>query len=167
MAEKSEAREFFVDSNFQKMARRPGGVPREKAIERAQAKIEEMKPAFSEWLDEELQKLEAAIRQLEGNPGDTAHLDGTDRCSRQLGDVGATMGYELLTFIANNLCGILNAIKAGADYDKEMIDCHVSALHLSRQEPYRSMRPEQVPELTRGLRRTAELAGTVVERATK
>jgi hypothetical protein len=29
------------------------------------------------------------------------------------------------------------------------------------------MRPEQVPELTRGLRRTAELAGTVVERATK
>jgi hypothetical protein len=161
MADKTDAREFFVDSNFQKMARRPGGPPREQAIERAQAQIDDMKPAFANWLDQELQELDAAVQQLD------LSLDTADQSARQLRDVGATMGYELLTFIANNLCEVLSAIKAGADYDQEMIDCHLNALHLSRQEPYRGMRPEQVPELTRGLRRTAELAGNGLDRADK
>ena len=38
------------------------------------------------------------------------------------------MGFELVTFIANNFCDILDAIKAGAPYDKNMIDCHIDAL---------------------------------------
>jgi len=35
-----EARLFFVDTRFQKMARRPGGVPRDRAIEQAQKYID-------------------------------------------------------------------------------------------------------------------------------
>ena len=37
-----EARVFSVETRFQKMARRPGGVPRDQAIEKAAAKIEEL-----------------------------------------------------------------------------------------------------------------------------
>jgi hypothetical protein len=75
-----------------------------------------------------------------------------------LRDVGGTMGYELVSFIASNFCHILDAIKAGAAYDKDMIDCHMDALLLARTEQYRHLTPDQVPEMASGLRRVVELA---------
>lgn len=68
------------------------------------------------------------------------------------------MSFELITFVANNLCEILDAIKAGAVYDKDMIDCHINAFFLARTDQYRHLRPEQVPEMASGLRRVVELA---------
>jgi hypothetical protein len=98
------------------------------------------------------------VRRLASNPTDTAILDRTQEACCQLRDVGATMGFELVTFVANNFCDILDAIKAGAPYDKNMIDCHMDALALARTEHYRNLRPEQVPEMTSGLRRVVEMA---------
>jgi hypothetical protein len=46
MAAKSDARVFPVVTRFQKMARREGGVSRDKAIEQAQIQIEEVKSNF-------------------------------------------------------------------------------------------------------------------------
>ena len=59
MAEQSEPRPqyFPVDTRFQQLARRPGGVTRERAIESAQRHIEELKTDFGDWLDRELQEL--------------------------------------------------------------------------------------------------------------
>ena len=42
----------------------------------------------------------------------------------------------------------------------ESIVCHLDALLLSRQRPYRNMKPDQVPELTSGLRRVADFVTT-------
>lgn len=42
----SPVRMFPVETQFQKLARREGGVPRDKAIEQANANIEEIKPGF-------------------------------------------------------------------------------------------------------------------------
>ncbi len=149
---------FSVDSRFQQLARRPGGVTRERAIEIAERHIEELKPDFGDWLDRELQDLAGSIRQLDANPGNAAMLDRAEQACGQLRDVGATMGYELLSFIASNFCHILDAIKAGAAYDKDMIDCHMDALLLARTEQYRHLTPDQVPEMASGLRRVVELA---------
>jgi chemotaxis protein histidine kinase CheA len=149
---------FSVESRFQQLARRPGGVTRERAIESAQREIEELKTDFGDWLDRELQDLAGSIRQLDANPGKAAMLDRAEQACGQLRDVGATMGYELLSFIASNFCHILDAIKAGAAYDKDMIDCHMDALLLARTEQYRHLTPDQVPEMASGLRRVVELA---------
>jgi hypothetical protein len=153
-----EAHIFYADTRFERMARRPGGVAREQALARAQAQVDEMQSGFSEWLDRELQELSAAIQQAEGSSFDPSWHERAYRSCRQLRDVGATMGYELVTFIANNLCEILDVIKAGTAYDREMINCHVDALLLARTEQYRHLRPEQVPEMASGLRRVVELA---------
>jgi hypothetical protein len=155
---KNEARIFFVDTRFQKMTRRPGGVPREQAIERAQGHINDLKPEFSNWLDQKLQELSAELRQSEGSSFDPSWHERAYRSCCQLRDVGATMGFELVTFIANTLCKILDVIKAGTPYDRDMINCHLDALFLARTEPYRNLRPEQVPEMIGGLRRVVELA---------
>jgi hypothetical protein len=148
---------FPVDTRFQQQARRPGGVTRERAIAVAERHIEALKPDFGGWLDRELQDLSASIRQLAANPGNAALLERAQQTCSQLRDVGGTMGYELVTFVANNFCHVLDAM-AGTAYDKDMIDCHMDALLLARTEQYRRMTPDQVPEMTSGLRRVVELA---------
>lgn len=155
---KHEAHAFFADTRFERMARRPGGLAREQALAGAQAQVDELKPEFANWLDRELQGLSAAIQQSEGSSFDSSWHERAYRSCSQLRDVGATMGYELVTFVADNLCEILDVIKAGTAYDRDMINCHVNALFLAKTEQYRHLRPEQVPEMASGLRRVVELA---------
>jgi hypothetical protein len=126
-----------------------------------------MKPSFIDWLDRELKELSVATRLVTNNPGDTSALERAHEASCQLRDVGGTMGYKLVTFVATNFCGILDAMRAGAPLDKDMIDCHMDALLLARTEPYRHLRPEQLPEMSKGLRRVVELASAIAAREAK
>src|SRR5262245_48626475 len=160
MADESneEARVFSVETRFQRLARRPGGVSRDTALERAQSNIERLKPEFAGWLDHELQDLTVAIRRLEGYPNDVSRIEEAHRRSCQLRDVGTTMGFELVTIISNNVCEILDAIKDGAPYRKDTVDCHLDALPRPSKAPYCHMRPEQMSEMIGGLRRLVEQA---------
>ena len=152
-----EARLFFVDTNFQKMARRPGGVSRDQAIENAQSYlVEETKVSFDDWLDQQLQDLRSAIDEVEDNSPKTDSIDRASFHCRQLRDAGTTCGFELLTFIADSLCVVLDAIKDGAAFEPESVACHIDALTLIKQKSYRRIKPDQLPELTGGLRRVVE-----------
>jgi hypothetical protein len=154
-----EARTFFVDTRFQRLARRPGGVPRDQAIENAQAKIDAGQPEFEAWLDGQLHELVDIVRQVQAGTADPAWSAAIASHCRQLRDVGTTMGFVLLTFVANNLCEMLESANGnGAQCNLELIACHVDALLLARQKQYRKLRPEQLPELSAGLRRVAEFA---------
>jgi hypothetical protein len=169
MSKKSspEAHTFYVDTRFQRLARRPGGVPREQALEGAQANIDESKPEFDIWLDAELQNLAAVVRTAQAGTAAPGWTDDVSFRSRQLRDLGTTMGFVLLTFVANNLCEMLEATPAGHECDMETITCHLDALFLARQEQYRHMRLEELPELTKGLRLVKETASIAAEIAPK
>ena len=152
-----EARLFFVDTRFQKMARRPGGVPRDRAIEQAQKYIDkETKETFDEWLERELEALKGAISELQSGSADPDKLDEACSHCRQLRDVGTTCHFELLTFIADSLCEVLDATKAGAPFDADSVACHVDALMVVKKKSYRGLKPEQLPELTDGLRKVVQ-----------
>jgi hypothetical protein len=151
-----DARIFFVDTRFQRMARRPGGVPRTQALENAQSKIADSTPEFEAWLDRELQALADLMAKVHGRAAEAGWSEAICGHCRQLRDVGTTMGYELLTFVANNLCAILEAAVADDEGNIETIICHIDAMLLARQKQYRHLRPEQVPELSKGLRLVAE-----------
>jgi hypothetical protein len=157
--EKPRAHIFYVDSRFERLARRRGGVPREQALAEAQSQIEALKENFDGWLDEELQQLRAAVIQVEHNPGDAAALDHAERVCSQIRDIGTTMGYQLVTFVAGSLCTILDGLKSGPAYDKDIVECHINALLLVRTDSYRNLRPNQLPEMTSGLHRIVEFAG--------
>jgi len=157
----SEARIFSPKTRFQTMARRPGGVPRGQAVEDAQGKIEEVKLGFEDWLDVELKELIGAVERGKAGEPVAAWIDAAQFQSNQLRDVGTTIGFELLTFIANTLCIILDSIKAGAECNMDSITCHIDALQLIRGKQFRNLRPEQVPELSRGLHRVAESVSIV------
>jgi hypothetical protein len=151
---------FDVETTFQKYARRPGGVPRDRAIKYAMSRVDELKPEFDDWLDKELQALAEAVRKAEEGHEARGWIDTINNHARQLRDVGTTMDSELLTYIAGSLCSVLDEMAAGAKFNKESISCHVDALFLARQRQYRGLKPEQVPELIAGLRQVLEHVST-------
>ena len=151
-----EARIFSPKTRFQTLARRPGGVSRTQAVENAQNRIEEAKLGFDEWLDGELAELIGWIERAKSGEAVEEWIEAAQFHSNQLRDVGTTVGFELLTFIANTLCTILDGIEAGAECNMESLICHIDSLLLIRQKQFRHLRPDQVPELSRGLHRVAE-----------
>lgn len=154
----TEANIFYADTRFERLARRPGGISREEALERAQSAVEELKTDFIEWIDEQYGELSATLAEIVRNPGDKAALERAHEKSAYLRDVGGTMGYTLVTFVATTLCDVLDAYIAGAPFDKNVTDCHMDAFLLARTDEYRHLRPEEVPELAKGLLRVVEVA---------
>jgi hypothetical protein len=148
-----EAREFHVETKFQLMAKRPGGVTRDQALTQAQASVATLKPGFETWLDDEIALLLKVIPKDGDDPKDQRWMATADVHCQHLADVSATMGYEFVSYVASNLCQLFEAVKQGADYRREIMACHVDALLLGRKDKFRRMKPEDVPELTEGLRR--------------
>lgn len=151
-----EAREFHVDTRFQKMARRKGGVPRDKAIKQAEVQLEQVKPQFDEWLEGALQEFAVLIKNVETGAAPADWISDANLRSHQMRDSATTLGFDLLAFIANSLCDILDAIEAGSACNMESIACHIDALMLARKAGYRYLKPEQVPELTKGLHKVVK-----------
>jgi hypothetical protein len=152
----TEARIFLVDTRFQKLARRAGGLSKDKAVERAQDQIEKVKSDFDQWLDNELRELTSLIADAEAGKAEANWIENANARCRQLCDSSGTLGFQLLFFVAGSLCDILDSIEGGAECNMEAIVCHVNALNLAAQKSYRPLHPEQVPELTEGLRRVVQ-----------
>lgn len=154
---KHDAEEFFPDTHFEHMARRPGGLPRDKALAAAQRQVDELKIGFIDWLDRQLKELASALAVFDVDPNDLSQLERADRICGEVRDVGTTVGYAVVTFVAMTLCEVLDSIRAGAVYEKKMIDCHVNALfYIVREQG--NLTQEQIAELTDGLRRIAGIA---------
>jgi hypothetical protein len=151
----NNATEFHVDTRFQKLARRPGGVSREDAIAQAQDKIEDIRPDLDAWLDSELQSLNDLVTAAINSPSSNKWIVDASDHARHLRNVGSTIGFELLTYVADILFNMFQAAANGEEINIEAVKCYVDSLHLARRNEYRHVRPEQVPELTEGLRRVA------------
>jgi hypothetical protein len=153
-----DAETFYAETHFEQMARRPGAPARDEALAAAQLKIDELKVDFFDWLNRQLKELGSALAILDADPSVTSQTERAYHICAQVRDVGTTMGYSLVTFVAKTLCEVLESIRAGAIYEKEMIDCHINALFYVAKEPHRNLTQEQVAELSGGLRRLAGVA---------
>jgi hypothetical protein len=148
-----EAREFHIETKFQQMAKRPGGVTRDQAVSNAQSNVATLKPGFETWLDDEIAQLMKTIPKEGDDLKDPRWMQMADTHCQHLADVSATMGYEFVSYVANNLSLMFDAVAHGADYRRDVMKCHLDALMLGRKDKFRRMKPEDVPELTDGLRR--------------
>jgi hypothetical protein len=150
------ARIFPVDTRFQQLARRTGGVSRNQAIERAEAALDNIKPAFEDFLEREVAGVANMVKDVQAGHEEPGWIETTSFRTRQLRDSAGSLGYELIAFIAGSFCELLDSIEAGSECNMESIVCHVDALMLARQKSYRRMKPDQVPELTKGLQRVVK-----------
>jgi hypothetical protein len=135
-------------------------MSRARAIERAEIEIAEVKVEFDEWLSRELAELTTAFEAARDSQRDPERLAELATRSRQLRDVTATMRFELLSFVGASLSDLLDSISADAEFPIESIACHLDALNLSARPDFRGLRPDEVPELTKGLRRVVKHAST-------
>jgi hypothetical protein len=142
-----------IETRFAKMARREGGVPKSEAVIRAQAEIDKIKPGFYKWLDGEIEEFAGLINHAPSAKADPEWIEHASFCSREVRDSATTFGFELIAFIAGSLCELLDAMATGSECDIEAVICHVDALVLARKKSYRDLKPDQVPDLTKGLRR--------------
>lgn len=137
-----------VTTRFHAQVLRPGGVSREQAIRSAEAQIGELLPQFADWLEREL---EALIRSIPGGLTeakiDDPWIEPAFQHSRAVRDVGATMGFELLSFAANNLCDIFEMVHSGVACPIDTVESQLQALLLAKREVDRA-------RLAEGKRRT-------------
>ncbi len=158
----NQPRTFFVETRFQKMARRPGGLLRDEALRQASANLETLKPQFELSLEPMLQSCIEATRSLNQDFRDPAKIALAFDLCRELRNAAEPMGYQLLSFVCMILCDMLSRIGAGAAYDQEAVECVIDALVLASGPPYNVLSPGQVPELTSGLQRIAERTGATL-----
>ncbi|MBN9061986.1 MAG: hypothetical protein J0H41_06030 [Rhizobiales bacterium] len=151
-----KARVFHVETQLHMQARASGGVSRAQAVKAASMEVDKLKPAFDEWLGQEIAFLvEAVERAKQGAPcGDW--LDVAMIHCRQLHDVGGTMGCELVTLVADLLYKTFEGVAGGAECRLDTIVCYVDALQLVSKDDYRAIGPDQTPDLVAGLRKMAE-----------
>jgi hypothetical protein len=148
---------FPVDTRFHTMVRRPGGIPREQAIEAAEQHLGKLHPGFKEWLDQQLDALTAVIPQTACDVStDDAWINPAYARCRAIRDVAATMGFYLVTFAANHLCEGFETIRSGVEYPFEIVDRDLKALLLARQEADCADRGKQLQKLLDRLEKQRE-----------
>lgn len=140
-----------VQTRFHSMALRPGGATREQAIGSAERVLDTLQPQFADWLDQELRLLITTIPpgQDEITSSDP-WLDAAYQHSRSVRDVGATMGFELLTFAANNLCDIIEIVRSGVECPFDTVESQIQALLLAKREVDRIQLAQRNPQSARG-----------------
>jgi hypothetical protein len=150
-AASAEARIFPVDTNFQRMARRPGGVTRNPAMERAETKIAEVRVDFNKWLMESWPNSQTRLRWRANG---RSIRSGSPTFPTAAGSCATlpTMRFELLSFVAASLCDLLDSINVKDEFPVDTTVCHLNSLTLAARLQFRGLRPEQAPDLTKGLR---------------
>lgn len=154
-------REFPVETNFQRMARRPGGLDRSQAVEAAAVQLDSLTPEYQAWLGEETAGLIRTVAALrESSAVFATQLESAERHCRQIREIAGTMNADLVTFVADSLWSVLAAYRQNAEQCAEPIDCHVDALRLVSRAEYHGKVPTDLPSFTDGLRRVAQFASS-------
>jgi hypothetical protein len=98
------------------------------AIAKAEAALKNLSSNFSQWLQDEVDKLEAA-RQALRTGGVTAHnLEGLYLRAHDLKGLGATYGFPLITRVAASLCLLTEDEEKRAQAPMALIDAHIDAI---------------------------------------
>jgi len=150
-ADKPQPKIFLANTRFETMAKRPGGVPRNDAIKSASSNIDKIKPEAIFWIRKGVVRLDRAIQDTWISADDAARFDAAIELSASLRDVGATIGFPLLSFICQNLCEILETQKSGVKFRKDILDVYRMALMLSAQDEHRDSSPDDLPIFKSGL----------------
>ncbi|NQV81647.1 MAG: hypothetical protein HQ495_13910 [Alphaproteobacteria bacterium] len=149
-----KSRKINKTSRFAIMARRPGGVPREKAMARADARIEELSAKYLDWVAKDLLALETridAVHQLEGARRE--EMDAAYSKSAEIRDLGATFGFPLTTEVADRLCELIDRLRHAGTYSYDALATHLGALQLVCTERFRGKQAADEKPLLDGLSR--------------
>lgn len=150
--EKTEVTGMNVVTRFSAMANRPGGMPRDDALSRAETFIANIEVRYPEWVKSDMTKLVAQVEQIHV---DEAFTDEThEAIYRQAGrirDLGGTFGYDLTTRVGDSLCELIHRLAEGDHYSREALDAHIEALKIVCTPDFKGVPVTGAKELTDSL----------------
>ncbi|WP_372786931.1 Hpt domain-containing protein [Phenylobacterium sp.] len=108
------------------------------AIAKAEAALKSLASNFTQWLADEITKLDAARQQVraEGVTADT--MENLYLRAHDLKGLGTTYGYQLITRIAGSLCRLIDDKDKRASTPLELVDAHIDAIKAAVRDDIRS-----------------------------
>ena len=104
------------------------------AIAKAEAALKSLSGNFTQWLNDEIAKLENA-RQAIRDAGQTAEtMESLYLRAHDLKGLGATYGFPLITRIAGLLCRHIDDKSKRLDVPMSLIDAHIDAIKTAARD---------------------------------
>ena len=108
------------------------------AIAKAEAALKSLASNFTQWLADEITKLEGA-RQVVRTEGVTAEtMENLYLRAHDLKGLGTTYGYQLITRIAGSLCRMIDDKDKRAATPLELVDAHIDAIKAAVRDDIKS-----------------------------
>lgn len=98
------------------------------AIAKAEAALKSLSSQFSQWLNDELVKLDAARAAVRDRGYTPETSEGIYLRAHDLKGLGTTYEYPLITRIAASLCRMTDTAEARAKAPLFLIDAHIDAI---------------------------------------
>jgi chemotaxis protein histidine kinase CheA len=98
------------------------------ALARAEAAMAAMSDQFGDWLNDEMNKLEAAHRVIQQPGIGDKEMEDFYRRAHDLKGLGTTYGYPIVSEFAGSLCRLLDNPAARARAPRQVLDAHVAAI---------------------------------------
>jgi hypothetical protein len=98
------------------------------AIAKAEAALKSLANNFSQWLADEITKLEAARQQVRTVGPTVETMENLYLRAHDLKGLGTTYGYQLITRIAGSLCRLIDDKEKRASAPLDLVDAHIDAI---------------------------------------
>ena len=107
------------------------------AVAKAEAALRGLSSQFSEWLADEVGKLEAAREAIRGQGASDATLNKLYTHAHDLKGLGATYEFPIITRIAGSLCKLLGDGDERLRAPQSLIDAHVDTIRAAVRDNIR------------------------------
>ena len=104
-----------------------GGINAD-AIAKAEEALKAMSSQFSVWLQDEINKLDAAQAAIRTEGYNAQTAEGLYFRAHDLKGLGATYQYPLVTRLAGSLCKLLDDPAKRLDAPMKLVDAHIDAI---------------------------------------
>jgi hypothetical protein len=108
------------------------------AIAKAEAALKSLASNFSQWLNDEIVKLEAARQQVKTGGVTPETMENLYLRAHDLKGLGTTYGYQLITRIAGSLCRMIDDKEKRATVPLELVDAHIDAIKAAVRDDIKS-----------------------------
>jgi chemotaxis protein histidine kinase CheA len=98
------------------------------AIAKAEAALKSLASNFTQWLADEITKLESARQQIRADGATPETMENLYLRAHDLKGLGTTYGYQLITRIAGSLCRMIDDKEKRTGAPLELVDAHIDAI---------------------------------------
>ncbi|HEY3950397.1 Hpt domain-containing protein [Phenylobacterium sp.] len=108
------------------------------AIAKAEAALKSLASNFTQWLNDEITKLENARQTVRSDGVTTETMENLYLRAHDLKGLGTTYGYQLITRIAGSLCRLIDDKEKRATVPLELVDAHIDAIKAAVRDDIKS-----------------------------